>query len=252
VALSRHLDAYLVESVGIRRSAVTQIYNGVDTRRFHPPASGKREAIPGCPFTDPSLWLVGTAGRLDPVKDQVTLARAFARAVQTYPEGRRRMRLVIAGEGSFRQQVEAALADGGVRDLAWLAGERDDVPALLRGLDCFVLPSLAEGISNTILEAMASGLPVIATRVGGNAELVADGETGSLVPAADSETLARGIVDCFRDRPLARARGRAGRVRVEHEFSLERMVAEYDRLYERSLRPAWAATGQAGVETVGR
>jgi sugar transferase (PEP-CTERM/EpsH1 system associated) len=237
VALSRHLEAYLVERVGIRHSAVTQIYNGVDTRRFHPSPSGAREAIAGCPFTDPGLWLVGTAGRLDPVKDQVNLARAFVRAVRLDPEAKRRMRLVIAGDGTLRPRIEQALVEGGVRDLAWLAGERDDMPAILRGLDCFVLPSLGEGISNTILEAMATGLPVVATQVGGNAELVATGATGALVPAADSEALTHGS---------------AGRVRAQQDFSLDRMVAEYDRLYERVLRPAPAGRAEARVETIGR
>ena len=102
------------------------------------------------------------------------------------------------------------------------------MPELLRGLDCFVLPSLAEGISNTILEAMASGLPVIATRVGGNAELVEDGTTGALVPAADSEALARGDAALRRAIRSSRgAHGRAGRARVERRFSLDAMVAQY-------------------------
>ena len=95
------------------------------------------------------------------------------------------MRLVIVGEGGERARIEAILAEGGVRDLAWLAGERHDIPAILRGLDVFVLPSFGEGVSNTILEAMSSGLPVVATRVGANHELVEDGVTGRVVAASD-------------------------------------------------------------------
>jgi len=107
---------------------------------------------------------------------------------------------------------------------------------LLQGLDCFVLPSLAEGVSNTILEAMASGLPVVATRVGANAELVDDGLTGALVSAADSDALARAIVAYFDDPASAKHHGRAARQRAESRFSLERMVERYHRLYSELVR----------------
>ena len=112
-----------------------------------------------------------------------------------------------------------------------MPGERADVSALLRGLDCFVLPSLAEGVSNTILEAMATSLPVIATRVGANGELVEDGMTGRLVPAADSEALARAMIDYFKEPAMARRHGRSGRQLAERRFSLDRMVEQYHRLY---------------------
>ena len=140
--------------------------NGVDSSRFH--SATQRAPIPGCPFTDPDLWLVGTVGRLDAVKDQGNLASAFVAAVHRNPEAKRRMRLLVVGEGRLRADIETILRQGGVRHLAWLAGERHDIPVVLQGLDCFVLPSLAEGVSNTVLEAMASGLPVVATRVGAN------------------------------------------------------------------------------------
>ena len=119
---------------------------------------------------------------MDHVKDQSTLARAFVAALQMNPSARDRMRLVIVGEGALRAEAERILDDGGAGELAWFAGQRTDIPEIMRGLDCFVLPSRGEGISNTILEAMACALPVVATRVGGNAELVEDGLTGRLVP----------------------------------------------------------------------
>jgi glycosyltransferase involved in cell wall biosynthesis len=102
----------------------------------------------------------------------------------------------------------------------------------MRGLDCFVLPSLAEGISNTILEAMASGLPVLATDVGGNAELVVQGETGEIVPAANVEALAHGLLRMTGDAARAARMGRAGRVLVESRFSLPAMVAAYQGQYD--------------------
>jgi glycosyltransferase involved in cell wall biosynthesis len=112
---------------------------------------------------------------------------------------------------------------------------------MLQGLDCFVLPSLAEGVSNTILEAMACGLPVVATRVGANAELVEHNLTGRMVPAGDSAALAREIGAYFATPGLARQHGQAARRRVERRFSLERMVENYDRVYAgllRTRRPA--------------
>jgi len=231
VVLSPDLELYLTERVGIRPQRVAQIYNGVDTQRFHP-ASIARLSIDGCPFQGTQFWLVGTVGRMEPVKDQTNLARAFVEAVHLDPEARKRMRLVLVGDGTLRAQVEAILEHGGVRDLAWLAGERTDVPAVLQGLDCFVLPSLAEGVSNTVLEAMACGLPVVATRVGANAELMEDGETGCLVPPANSSALARCILAYFHDPATGTRHGGAGRQRVERLFSLERMVDRYDRMYQ--------------------
>jgi glycosyltransferase involved in cell wall biosynthesis len=168
---------------------------------------------------------------MDHVKDQTTLAHAFVQALATKPDARHRMRLVIVGDGALRAGVEHILNGAGARQLAWFAGERDDVPQVMRGLDCFVLPSLGEGISNTILEAMASALPVIATRVGGNAELVEDGVTGHLVPAANPAAVAEAMLHYFDDPASAQRHGRAARVRVERSFSLARMVDSYDQLY---------------------
>lgn len=230
VALSPDLERYLRDPVGIAADRIEQIYNGVDTARFHPAERGK-PAIEGCPFDGAAHWLVGTVGRMETVKDQTNLARAFVRALDLQPEARARMRLVLVGDGALRAKVEAILEEGRVRELAWLPGERSDVPAILRGLDCFVLPSLAEGVSNTILEAMATGLPVVATHVGANAELVEDGMSGRIVPAADSDALARAIADYFADPATARRHGRSGRQLAERSFSLDRMVERYHRLY---------------------
>jgi len=235
VAVSPELARHLQERVGVPANRIDQIWNGVDTAAFRAAASG-RVPIAGCPFSDPTLWLVGTVGRMEKVKDQLNLAQAFVRALHLHPEARSRMRLVIVGDGSLKSSVEAVLNEGGARDLAWLPGERADIPSLLQGLDCFVLPSLAEGVSNTILEAMASGLPVVATRVGTNAELVDDGLTGALVSAADSDALARAIVAYFDDPATAKRHGRAGRQRAESRFSLERMVERYHRLYSGLVR----------------
>lgn len=233
LALSRDLAQYLDGIIRVPPSKMLQVYNGVDTERFHP-APGDFVA-PGCPFPRAGHWLLGTVGRMQTVKDQPTLARAFVRALELAPELRPCLRLVLVGDGPLRAECQAILAAAGVADLAWLPGERRDVPDVMRGLDCFVLPSLAEGISNTILEAMASGLPVIATDVGGNADLVAAGETGAIVPAADPETLARAIVRFAAQPEASRAMGRAGRQLVERKFSMQAMVAAYQGTYDKLL-----------------
>jgi sugar transferase (PEP-CTERM/EpsH1 system associated) len=233
VAVSKALEQYLGR-LGVPPQRVTQIYNGVDVQRFW--FSAAREHIPKCPFQGRDEWLVGTVGRLQPIKDQLNLVRAFIRAVELAPSRKERLRLAIIGDGPLYTEASSLLKRAGLEGLAWMPGERDDVPAILRGLDCFVLPSLAEGISNTILEAMATGLPVIATDVGGNSELVEVGRTGDLVPASDTEALAHRILAYARDPAAGRSQGREGRTKVERQFSLESMVQQYHSLYDRMLQ----------------
>ena len=255
VALSRDLERYLQHKVGVPGARIAQIYNGVDLGRFDR-SSAMRAAPPGCPFADPTLFVIGTVGRMQTVKAQPLLAQAFVRALHMQPSLRDRMRLVMVGDGPLREQALAVLDGAGVGALAWLPGERADVPNVMRGLDCFVLPSLAEGISNTILEAMACSLPVLATDVGGNAELVVDGQrpTGRLVPAGDVEALAAALVRMAADPTAASAMGRAGRERVQTCFSLPAMVGAYRALYDRLAggrseliqRPAATTTTKQG------
>ena len=233
VALSRDLADHLQGPIGVPASRITQLYNGVDTARFAPAA--QRLPIVGCPFVEPGLFVVGTVGRMQAVKAQTLLAHAFVNALRQAPDLRSTLRLVLAGEGPLRADCAAILRDGGVADLAWFAGERSDVPDVMRGLDCFVLPSLAEGISNTILEAMASGLPVVATAVGGNADLVAHGRTGEIVPVGDAGVMAGALLSLARNRPLATQQGRAGRQSVLERFSLDAMVDAYSKIYSRLL-----------------
>ena len=238
LALSRDLAEYLDGIIRVPASKVLQVYNGVDTERFHPASADF--SLPGCPFPRAGHWLVGTVGRMQTVKDQPTLARAFVRALEIAPDLRDRLRLIMVGDGPLRSQCQQILAAANTTDLAWLPGERSDVPDVMRGLDCFVLPSLAEGISNTILEAMASGLPVIATAVGGNADLVAAGESGEIIPAADPEAMAQAIVRFASDPQRSQEMGRAGRQLVENKFSMNAMVAAYQGTYDKLLHRSGA------------
>ena len=234
LALSRDLASYLDQDIGVPLSKITQVYNGVDAQKFMP-AVGGRAALAGSPFGGSDCWLVGTVGRMAEVKNQTLLARAFLLALEWAPALRSRLRLVMVGDGPLRAQAQAILDEGGAGALAWLPGERGDVPDVMRGLDCFVLPSLAEGISNTILEAMASGLPVVATAVGGNADLVVDGRNGEIVPASDVQALAASLVRLASNPAQALAMGREGRAIAERRFSMQAMVATYQGLYDRLL-----------------
>ena len=233
LALSRDLAEYLTGIIRVPKNKVLQVYNGVDSIRFHP--GQPEQTVAGCPFSRPAHWLLGTVGRMQTVKDQPTLARAFIRALEIEPTLKQRLRLVLIGDGPLRADCQQLLNAAGVAELAWLPGERSDIPELMRSLDCFVLPSLAEGISNTILEAMASGLPVIATRVGGNADLVTAGTTGTIVPSADPEAMAQEIVKLANQPDTARNMGRAGRSAIEQKFSMEAMVAAYQGAYDKLL-----------------
>ena len=233
LALSQDLREYLTTQIKVPEDKVLQVYNGVDADRFHP--AGLDHSIPGCLFSRQDHWTVGTVGRMQTVKDQPMLVRAFIRALEIDSSLSRRLRLVMIGDGPLRAECKRLLDTAGIRDLAWLPGERNDVAEIMSGLDCFVLPSLAEGISNTILEAMASGLPVIATDVGGNADLVKSGITGQIVPAGDPEALALQIVELANSPDQAKRMGRLGRERAEEKFSMNAMVTAYLGAYDQLL-----------------
>lgn len=226
IALSTDLEAWLTGDVGIDAEKVVRIVNGVDTARFFPGRSGYLKRLAGFPA---DAVVVGTVGRMQEVKDPLNLARAFTDLVAADPVTP--ARLAMIGDGEKRAEVEAWLERAGCRDKAWLPGRRDDIPELLRAMDVFVLPSLREGISNTVLEAMSSGLPVVATAVGGNPDLV-DRDTGILVPPRDPAALAAAIKGYVDAGELRRQHGDAARARVEREFSIERMVDAYATLYD--------------------
>ena len=247
VALNGELADYLVAQVGVKRARLSRIGNGVDTTRFTPSPGGPGAPVPiaGCPFDPAVHWLVGSVGRMQAVKDPIGLARAFALLVQQHPSLHDRLRLVMVGDGPLHAKARAFLEDAGVAGLAWLPGARDDIAEVMRGLHCFVLPSLAEGVSNTILEAMASGLPVIATAVGANAELVRKGVTGEIVVPSNAPVLAAAMGRMATNPDRAESMGRAGRSEAEAHFSLGAMVVAYRDLYDAQLAARRAALAPA-------
>ena len=230
VTVSQDLDTYLRHAIGVPAGRHSLIANGVDTDAFSP-ATGTLSAVPGCPFTPGQYWLVGTVGRLQTVKNQPLLARAFVQMVQDHPEAAALARLVIVGEGPLRQSVESILASAGLQHLAWLAGARDDVAAIMRTLNCFALPSQAEGTSCTLQEAMASGLPVVATAVGGTPDLVEEGVTGYLVPSEDTTALAQALWRCYSEPKTSQTLGATARARALANFGLAGMVQRYQALF---------------------
>lgn len=225
VTVSDDLRRWLVSTVGIPAYKVTTIRNGVDLAKFAPADRAQVRRTLALPV---EARIVGTVGRLDPVKDHVGLVEAFRRIAGDFPDAA----LLIVGDGPCRAALLATVEHLGLEGHVRLLGEREDVPRVLGALDVFALPSIAEGISNTILEAMASGLPVIATRVGGNPELVEDEVTGVLVPPRDPPALASAITRYFDDPGLATTHGKAGRQRAEEHFSLPTMCRAYAGLYQ--------------------
>ena len=234
IAVSRELTNWLVDIVGAHPARVTQICNGVDLDRFAPAREGRSPiGPPGC--AGPGTVVVGSVGRFEPVKDPLTLVRAFLGVVARRPEAKRRLRLVLIGSGSLYETARETLRAADADQYAWLPGEREDIPDIMRGMDMFVLPSLREGISNTILEAMASGLPIVTTRVGGSPELVVDGETGTFVPPAQPTAMTDAIERYALDSDRMRRHGQAGRRRAEERFGISAMVQGYLSVYDQVL-----------------
>ena len=211
---------------GFTRRPVEVVPNGIEVSRYSPAAD--RQEAKARVGLDPCRRHILTIARLHPVKDHATLIAAFARVAPAVPEAD----LVLAGDGPERGAVEAAAAASGLRERVKLLGVRADVPDLLGAADLFALTSVSEAASITLLEAMASGLPVVVTAVGGNPELVRGQVDGLLVPRGDATAAADAMIRVLRDPALAAAMGRSGAARVRAEFDLARTVSRYAELYE--------------------
>jgi sugar transferase (PEP-CTERM/EpsH1 system associated) len=225
-AVSQDLANSLTEKVGIPPSKISRICNGVDLSRFE--RMPTRREIPN--FSVSGQVVFGTVGRLQDVKEQWLLLEALA-LLPSLSQNAAKARVLIVGDGPMRARLEKEIAERKFSQKVLLAGAQNNVPDWLQSMDVFCLPSRAEGISNTILEAMASGLPVIASRVGGNPELVVDQSTGLLVPHSDALALARGMAVMLDDENLRRGYAAAAHARAHREFSIEVMVERYTKLY---------------------
>lgn len=225
VTVSKDLKKWLSEYVGIRESKIQVIQNGVDTERFCPGVSAKRSLL----NISPDDIVIGFVGRLDRIKNLPVLIIAFSRLLRDLPN----LCLLIVGDGPDEPILRSMADEMGISHKVQFLGAQDDVVPYLRLMDLFVLPSQLEGMSNTILEAMSVGVPVVAFRVGGNAEIVVHQQTGILVDDKTPEALAEALSFYIDNADARSEHGKAGREKVLSEFSISKMVSEYEILYEK-------------------
>jgi sugar transferase (PEP-CTERM/EpsH1 system associated) len=226
VALSAETECYLTARVGISPKRIERICNGVDISRFQP-----RRPATQAPLTE-ERWVIGSIGRLARVKNHQLLIRAFAQLLHKAGHRRDRLRLIIVGDGPCRQQLAELVRALNIEEQVSLPGASDNIPEVMSGLSLYVQPSFAEGISNTILESMASGLAVISTDVGGARELVEPGFNGEITANDNVEELSDALWQYIENQELLRMHGTNSRLRAEQHFSLSTMAERYHHLYQ--------------------
>jgi glycosyltransferase involved in cell wall biosynthesis len=220
-------DALVAED-GFAPKKLRVIHNGVDIKRFQESGSARDQMFPG---VGESKLIVLVGNMHTDVKGHPWLIAAAPAVVQEFPS----TRFVLVGDGEQRSRFEQQVASLGLGQNFLFLGRRADIPKILGCCDVAVLPSRAEGLSNAVLEYMAAGLPVIASRVGGNAELINDGMTGLLVPPEDSSALSSAMLKLLRDPGLAQRIAQGGHEFTVRNFSFERLVREVDELYSELL-----------------
>lgn len=213
---------------GVRpRARLLAVPNGIRVETFAAANAERRAALRNVLGLAPGTRIIGTVGRLNPVKDQATLLQAFARVHAEAAD----TALVLVGDGALHAELQAQAGAIGAGEAVHFLGDRGDVRQLLQGFDVFALSSRSEGYSMALLEACASGLPIVATDVGGNREIVADERNGLIVPAADATALASALLGLLRDPARAQRLGTAGRDWALREASVQAMAARYETLY---------------------
>lgn len=217
----------LLAAASIPAAKLFAIPNGIRIERFRTSDVESRSALVEMLGLPARTRLIGTVGRLVPAKDQTGLISAFAALRERFAD----CALVIIGDGALREKLASQTREPAVDGRVFLLGDRNDVAELLRGLDVFALSSLTEGYSIALLEACATALPIVATDVGGNAEIVRDGVNGRLVPARAPAALAHALHELLGDPERARAMGSRGRAWASKEGSFTTMAARYDALY---------------------
>jgi sugar transferase (PEP-CTERM/EpsH1 system associated) len=233
LSVSSRIADRMASEIRFPLGKITTIHNGVDLNRFKPRHRDHARERLGLPA---DRFVIGSAGRMVPVKDHDTLVSALA-LLQTRGV---RVVAVMAGNGPLESHLRQRVQELGL-DVRFL-GSRPDMEQILPACDVFVSSSTSEGLSNTILEAMATGIPVVATRVGGTDELVEDGHTGLLVPASDPQAMAAAVMRIATEPFTQRAMATRSRERAERQFALDTMVRNYERVYLElvSRRPALA------------
>jgi sugar transferase (PEP-CTERM/EpsH1 system associated) len=229
VSLSHEGKHYLQNKIGVKSNRLTLICNGVDTQRFKA-ALRSKSTLPDTLATSNRL-IFGSVGRIADVKNQQLLIAAYRELCQQDIAFKKSTALIVIGDGPARLNLQQQLVAAGLADQCWLPGDRNDIATILPGMSVFVLPSLAEGISNTILEAMACALPVIASNVGGNPELVEVNKTGWLFSSNNKNELKQLLLQCQQTPQHLQYLGNNARAVTEQKFSLDIMVSHYRNLY---------------------
>jgi sugar transferase (PEP-CTERM/EpsH1 system associated) len=228
LSVSGQLRDLHAERTGFPAHRITVIHNGVDRGRFFPDPAGRARAREELGLSD-AEFCIGCVGNLSPVKDYTTLLEAVAEIAKLCLD----WRLVIIGEGPERSKMERLVnAHPQWKNRVSLLGLNHRVPELLNAMDVYVSSSLFEGISNSLLEAMATGLPVAVTAIGGNPEVVVDGESGLLFPTSNVRRLAERLLALRASRDLRMQLGQRALQRVREQFSLDVMVRKYEEVYE--------------------
>ena len=231
VAVSNHVADVLTKQIGIESSRIELILNGVNTKRFVRNADSRRRARQALGLGN-SLVVIGIVARLAPIKNHAHLLRAIA----ALPGLTENVRLLIVGDGSERKKLEEMALELGIDTRTLFVGERRDTEDLLNAMDIYALSSTSEGMNLTLLEAMSSSLPVVATAVGGNTEIVLHDVTGFLVPPDDVTKFSDAIKRLLNDEPLRTALGEAGRASVDKRFNEHAMIQQYCALYRNEAR----------------
>lgn len=230
-AVGKFVRRMLAENEGIAPRRIAVIRNGIDSRKFIPPTPQQRVEARRLLELPGDVPVVMQVARFHAVKDHATAVRAFMRAHDRVPDAR----MVFIGDGTLREETEQLAFDLGVAEHCHFVGVRDDVHDLLPAADVFLLSSLSEGISVTLLEAMAAERPIVATDVGGNGEVIDHGDNGLLSPRGDAKTLGHNLSIVLRDASMRQAMGAAGRIRLLRLFTQERMHAAYADVYASML-----------------
>jgi len=230
VAVSEGVRQKAIECLNLTPDKIVTILNAIDLVPYSRGLT-ERSTVRAEFGIRPEDVVVGSVGRLHPQKKYPFLVRTAEIIRAKFPN----VRFVIIGDGEERPTLESMIADLGLKDAVLLPGLRSDIPRILQAFDIFVLPSLYEGLSRALMEAMAAGLPSIVTDVGGNAEAVEQGETGFVLPAGDEEGFTSSLETLLRNPDLRRSMGKAGRERAHKLFDAERMARQYIDLYQRLL-----------------
>ena len=227
-AVGDFIRQMLVDNEGIEHHRIQVIYNGIDPQMC---AVGDRPVARRTMGAAEDEQLVLQVARFHPVKDHETALQAFARVLEHQP----RTRLVLVGDGPLRADMAELAIELGIAPQVTFMGARQDVAALLPGADVFMLSSLSEGISVTLLEAMGARLPIVATAVGGNPEVVGHGRNGLLSPRRDSEAIGRNLLAMLRDEQMRIDAGEAGFNRLLKHFTQAQMHDSYETVYRSML-----------------